>query len=398
MGIRSLLPALAVIVLAAPATANAFEVRKAVDYDLDGARPGSPALGQLDLYTPDDLPADGSRPLVVYVHGGGWKSGDKGNRIGDKARLFTDAGYLFASVNYRLSPDPVNLDYPSDRIRFPDHPADVGEALAWLDRNVASLGGDPRRIVLIGHSAGAHLVSLVSTDPAYVSRWGMDPAHLLGTVSLDTDAYDVTERIAEIRADARPLFYSAFATPEENSVDGSWARGSPIAFADPGDPDFLFVTQAASPPRIESAREMATKLGQDPAASVFLAPYDHAGINQAVGSAGDTSGETEAIMGFIAARIGSVAAPPSRVKLSKRPRAVRRLTSGKRLRVRFRFSAEGSVARYECRLDEARFRRCASPKRYVVGAGRHTFRVVAIAPDGLRGPVRKVGFRVRDRR
>ena len=252
--------------------------------------------------------------------------------------------------------------------------------------------------MLIGHSAGAHLVSLVSTDPSYVARWGMDPSHLLGTISLDTDAYDIAERIAEVRQATRPLFYSAFGTPEENALDDSWARASPINFADPADPDFLFVTQAGSPPRIASAREMATRLGQDPGASVFLAPFDHAGINQAVGSPTDGSGETQAIMGFIASRLGTVAAPPSRVKLTKRPKPVRRLTSGKRLKIRFRFSASGSLAGYRCRLDGARFRRCRSPKGYVVRAGRHTFRVVAVAPDGRTGPVRKIGFRVRGRR
>ena len=183
LGLAAVAAALVALLLA-PSAGHAAKSNLGITYDLDGTPTPTPAkLNQLDLYQPADVTAGAARPVVVYVHGGGWSSGDKDNKISRKVNLFTGAGYVFASVNYRLSPDPIDLSYPASRVRFPTHPGDVGEAIAWLDRNVASYGGDPRRILLIGHSAGAHIVSLISTDPSYVARWGVDPSPLPGTVS-----------------------------------------------------------------------------------------------------------------------------------------------------------------------------------------------------------------------
>ena len=153
-------PLLAGLVMASAAAALALSAVPAgaatatlgIDYDLDGSpSPAPPRLNQLDLYRPDGAAAGDDRPVVVFVHGGGWRRGDKGNAIANKVNLFTGAGYVFASVDYRLSPDPIDPTYPPDRIRFPDQPDDVGEAIGWIDRNVSAYGGDPSRIILIGH-------------------------------------------------------------------------------------------------------------------------------------------------------------------------------------------------------------------------------------------------------
>jgi arylformamidase len=388
--------ALLLLVLA-PAAAKASVAHPGLDYDLDGsAAPVPAALNQLDLYTPDGATGADSRPVVVYVHGGGWSSGNKSNKIAKKVALFTGAGYVFASVNYRLSPDPATTTYEADRIRFPVHPRDVGEAVAWIDENVASFGGDPTRILLIGHSAGAHLVSLISTDPSYVEAYGMDPRHLIGTVSLDTDAYDVTDRLATGGPQAQVLFHNAFATAAENAVDDTWAEASPINHAGPKDPDFLFVTQAAVPGRVQSSREMAEALGQDPTSSVLLAPYDHEGINDAVGSTDDPAGETEAIMSFFERMVAS--SQTSKTRLVTHPKSKVAIRKGKRAKLKFKFEAANAAASFECRLDGKSFRRCASPAAYDVRKGRHTFRVRAIASNGDAGPVKKWKFRVKRKR
>ncbi|MCB0865362.1 MAG: alpha/beta hydrolase [Solirubrobacterales bacterium] len=385
--------------LALAPSAGAAQSHKGIVYDLDGTPvPNPPRLNQLDLYTPDDVGAGASRPVVVYVHGGGWATGDKSNKLNDKINLFTGAGYVFVSVNYRLANNPVDLSYPPTRVRFPTIPSDVAEALGWLDRNVAAYGGDPRRLLLMGHSAGAQLVSLITTDPSYVSSWGVDPAHLLGTVSLDTDTYDITERAMTGNDSSKTMIYNAVATPQENAVDGAWARYSATNYADPGDPDFLLVTQAGAPRRAANTEQMATLLGQDPATSVFKAPYDHEGINAAVGSPTDQSGETAAIMAFFASKAGPLQPATSRVTVLKRPKTVVKLRHGKRARVRFRFQAESGATSFACRIDKKKERRCASPKSYKVKPGRHTFRVVAVGSAGERGPVRKIGFRVVDKR
>ena len=391
--IRALTAALAVAAVLAlvPAMAPAAIASPAIGYDLDGMSPTPAGLGQLDLYLPDGTAASDRLPVVVYVHGGGWRRGDKANAIGRKVALFTGAGYAFASVNYRLSPDPIDPSFPADRIRFPDHPDDIGEAIGWLDRNVATYGGDPSRILLIGHSAGAHLVSLISTDPRYVTRWGVDRRHMVGTVSLDTDAYDVAAKATTGSAAGKALFFNAFATPAENAVDSTWATASPIAFADGKDPGFLLVTQQGSPRRVAGAERMADALGSG--SSVLAVPYDHNGINDAIGSSEDPADETPAIMSFFDRRLALTRT--SKVRVEKRPkRRVNLARDRRRARIRFRFVAKSTATAFECRRDRAPYRRCASPVIYRAGVGRHRFRVRAIAANGKRGPIRIVRFRV----
>lgn len=385
--------AAAIAFAAAPALAPAATAVPDIDYDLDGSPPPDPpSLGRLDLYMPDGAVAGDRRPVVVYVHGGAWRVGDKANKIASKVALFTGAGYGFASVNYRLSPNPIDPGYPADRVRFPDHPDDVAEAVAWIDRNVAAWGGDPSRLILIGHSAGAQIVALLATDPAYVKRWGLKPRQILGTIPLDGE-YDIPQRIATGTFSSRLNFYNGFATPAENAVDDAWRLASPITWAESGDPPFLVVTQQNAPVRAAAAGRMVDALGDD--ATLLAVPYDHEGINAAVGSASDPAGETDAIMGFIrgvvadarAVRVKFLARPGNRVRLARGGRAAR-------AKVRWRFAARRGAARFECRLDGARFRRCNSPVTRRVTRGRHAFRVRAKAANGRPGPVAVDRFRV----
>ena len=88
-----------------------------------------------------------------------------------KPTLFTQAGYCFVSINYRLSPRPASND-PA-RIKFPVHEQDVASAIAWVHDHIKDYGGDPTRIALAGHSAGAQLAALVSTDPKYLQAHGL---------------------------------------------------------------------------------------------------------------------------------------------------------------------------------------------------------------------------------
>jgi arylformamidase len=382
------LAALAAGLLAAAGAGAAVSVED-VSYDLDSPV-ADPNLNALDIYTPDGVAAADARPVVVYVHGGGWRAGDKANQIAKKVNLFTGAGYVFVSVNYRLSPQDTGTLDPG-RIKFPDHPHDVGEAIGWLSAHVAAYGGDPTRLLLIGHSAGAHLVSLVSTDPSYIEAYGVQPFQLIGTVSLDTDAFDVTAQAdpSSPAATNPGLFWNAFGTPAENAATGSWAAASPIAFADQADPRFLLVTSQI-PRRVSENRAIATALGQDPA-GVLSVPYDHEGINDAVGAAADPAGETAAIISFLTARVGDSSQPP-KPKLSKHPR--RRLkTSSRRVEVRFRFSSTAGLG-FECRLDHGRFKSCRSPRTYRVARGRHRFRVRAVSASGRPGAERSFEFRV----
>lgn len=125
-------------------------------------------------------------PLILFVHGGGWKRGDKSNAPGKaKAAHFRAQGYAFASVNYRLVPEAT----------VEQQAADVAAALARLRADAAGLGIDPGRIVLMGHSAGAHLVALVGTDPAWLHAAGLSPGDIAGIIPIDGAAYDVPSQM-----------------------------------------------------------------------------------------------------------------------------------------------------------------------------------------------------------
>jgi acetyl esterase/lipase len=127
-------------------------------------------------------------PLVVFVHGGGWKRGDKRMMHGsDKLAHWREQGYAVASVNYRLVPEAT----------VEQQAADVAAAMAALKARSGQLGFDPARIALVGHSAGAHLVALVGTDPQYLRGAGLSFADIDGIVPLDGAAYDVSQQLAE---------------------------------------------------------------------------------------------------------------------------------------------------------------------------------------------------------
>jgi arylformamidase len=145
---------------------------------------GGDPLQKLDFWRAKSSNA----PLVIFVHGGGWKRGDKNNATGQhKASHYLSQGYAFASINYRLVPAAT----------VEQQAADVASAVAHLRSNAKNLGLDPQRIVLMGHSAGAHLSALVGTDPQYLRGEGLDMAALSGVIPLDGAAYDVPTQMTE---------------------------------------------------------------------------------------------------------------------------------------------------------------------------------------------------------
>lgn len=142
-------------------------------------------------------------PLVVFVHGGGWKRGDKDMMKGSaKLSHWQAQGYAVASVNYRLVPDAT----------VEQQAADVATAVAYLTDNADALGFDGSRVVLIGHSAGAHLVALVGTDPQWLRGVGMDLSDISGVVPLDGAAYDVPAQMGENARLMGDTYKQAFGT------------------------------------------------------------------------------------------------------------------------------------------------------------------------------------------
>ncbi len=141
----------------------------------------------LDIYSPDGA---NDLPVVFWIHGGGWQTGDKKD-VQIKPRVFNERGFVFVSTNYRLLPE-VEIGV---LIR------DVAKSLGWVHKNIAKHGGDPRRIFVMGHSAGAQLAALLCIDDRYLKAEGVPFSVLKGCVPVDGDTYDIPAIIvtAEMR-------------------------------------------------------------------------------------------------------------------------------------------------------------------------------------------------------
>jgi arylformamidase len=179
---------------------------------------GNDALQSLDYWAPQSTNA----PLVIFVHGGGWKRGDKNNATGNsKAPHYVSQGYAFASINYRLVPDAT----------VEQQAADVANAVAYLRRNAQSLGIDPHRIVLMGHSAGAHLVALVGTDPQYLASAGLALSDLSGIIPLDGAAYDVPAQLTDGNRIMQDTYSQAFGSDpsRQRALSPYWQADAPNA-------------------------------------------------------------------------------------------------------------------------------------------------------------------------
>lgn len=177
----------------------------------DAAPYGDHPRQTLDLYAPDDVASPA--PIIVFIHGGSWRNGDRSdyNFLG---ATFAAQGFVTAIPNYRLVPS----------VRFPSFIEDCARAVRWVQDNAAQHGGDPRRIVLVGHSAGAYNAMMIALNERYLREAGADASRVKGVIGLagpyDFLPFDVdatrdafgnaqdplqTQPITFARADAPPL-------------------------------------------------------------------------------------------------------------------------------------------------------------------------------------------------
>jgi acetyl esterase/lipase len=121
-----------------------------------------------------------NKPVVFWIHGGGWQTGDKTDVLA-KPDWFASRGFIFVAANYRLLPD-VDMETLT---------RDVAKAAGWVHKNIRQFGGNPNRILIGGHSAGAQLAALLCTDPSYLRTEGIAPSQLIGCLPVDGDTYDI---------------------------------------------------------------------------------------------------------------------------------------------------------------------------------------------------------------
>jgi len=253
--IELLLLGLLVCAAAASAAATQPVVIRDVSYGRD-------RLQTFDVYAP---PGAAGAPIIFMVHGGAWRLGDKENdRVVDaKVAHWVPRGFVFISANNRLLPDAD----PFEQAR------DVANALAFAQAHAAEWGGDGTRIALMGHSAGAHLVTLVATSNelrTIAKPW-------LATVSLDTATLDVA---ATMRASHYRLYDVAFGRDPT-----FWERSSPIAQLTRDASPFLLVCSTRrndSCPQGDAFAAKGKAFGVR--AEVLAKDFSHREINQLLGS------------------------------------------------------------------------------------------------------------------
>lgn len=140
----------------------------------------------LDIFAP--IGGD-NHPVVIYIHGGGWHSGDKAE-VHNKPKALTDRGFVLVSINYRLWTPPWSKDFPGT-VTIKNEAQDVAKAIRWVHDHARDYGGDPEALIVIGHSAGAHLSALVCTDERYLKAEGLSLANIKGCVPIDGDSHDL---------------------------------------------------------------------------------------------------------------------------------------------------------------------------------------------------------------
>ena len=234
----------------------------------------------MDIYAPaggHDL------PVLVYVHGGGWISGDKcGGET--KGWYFASQGVVVASINYRLIPC----------IRRPDAVMDIAFALAHLHQGVASVGGDPRRIFLMGHSAGAHLAALAVCDPQYLGKYQLESTTVRGMILLDGSAYDVPLMMQTQRGEDFSFVFGTIPSLWPGLSPADQARGRK------GLPPSLLYHAGGDELRKLGAESLALELrnGGTFVQVIPMPQRDHGSIDAMVGQDGETI--TRQVLKFIA--------------------------------------------------------------------------------------------------
>jgi arylformamidase len=239
---------------------------------------GSEPRQRLDVY----LPAQPRHaPILFFVHGGGWANGNKDNPgvVEHKAAHWLPKGYILVSANYRMLPDADPLVQAQD----------VATALATVQRRAAQWNADPARVVLMGHSAGAHLLALIGASPA---RWlQADLPRPLGVVALDSAAMNVPQSMQ--RPPLPGVYRKAF-----GSDTAFWESASPWHQLTRQALPMLMVcsTRRADPcSQAEALKTKAASLGV--AMRVLPQPLNHGQINHTLGT---PSAYTEAVDGYIA--------------------------------------------------------------------------------------------------
>lgn len=236
----------------------------------------------LDVYAPTE---GKNHPVVVWIHGGGWRKGDKAS-VQKKPQVFVDKGFVFVSTNYRFVPN----------VTVKEMTGDIAKAIRWTHDHAQDFGGDPKSIFVMGHSAGAHLAALVCTDDRYLKAEGLPLSIIKGCVPVDVSVYDIPKRFKDGGAAPPAYFKEVFGDTDESQRDLSpathVAKGKNI-------PSFLILHVADRADTKVQSNWLADKLKDAGIAAKVVAAEgkNHGTINSDLGLPDDKP--TQALFEFL---------------------------------------------------------------------------------------------------
>ncbi len=236
-------------------------------------------------------------PVVFWIHGGGWQTGDK-NMVALKPKAFMDAGFVFVSINHRLLPT-VDMGAIT---------RDVASALGWVHKNIAAHGGDPSKLLVMGHSSGGQLAALMCTDDRFAKAQGFSLTMIKGCVPVDADTFDIPAIIemAETRARVHHLPMPTYGHRQKFGDDPATHRDfSAVTHvaSNKGIPPFLILHIAANPDTTAQARRLAAVLEAAGISARIVTGREttHASINGNIGAPHDPV--TTELFAFVAAAL-----------------------------------------------------------------------------------------------
>lgn len=280
---------LSLLVLVSASVQLAPAAEPKVTRDIAYVNPGDPKQ-TLDVYAPAEAK---SLPVVVWIHGGGWQAGDKKD-VDRKPQFFIEKGFVFVSVNYRLLP-AVDMD---TLIK------DVGKSVKWVTDHIAEHGGDPKRLLIMGHSAGAQLAAILCTDDRILKAEGISLTSVLGCVPVDGDTFDIPAiiELAETRWRLHGLPKAKFGHREKFMNDPAKHKDfSAVTHVakDKSIPPFLIIHVAEHPDTTAQARRLdqALKDAGVPSSLYGGRETTHGKINSDLGLPDDPG--TKALWAFV---------------------------------------------------------------------------------------------------
>lgn len=252
--------------------------------DIQNIAYGEHERNKLDVFSPKTRIGNELAPIMIMVHGGGWCVGDKTmkNTTLNKVERWAPKGFLFIAVNYPMVANGFDAYAQGE---------EIARAIAFVQANARDWGGDPERIVIMGHSAGAHLVSLVNADAKMREKMGM--RQVLGTISIDAGAIDVPTQMPKAVASLKERYKEAFGADPQD-----WTRASPYHLVDKTASPWLGICSTTRPDEIctqtQSYVDKSRNLGV--MADILPLAKGHGALNSELGTPGSYTDAVEKFM------------------------------------------------------------------------------------------------------